>query len=59
MSRGEKGTGGNNGFRDMIEVNKWVKNNIEYFEGDPNKITLFGESDMNYNFHCIFFSIII
>ncbi|XP_044729693.1 esterase FE4-like [Chrysoperla carnea] len=34
----------NIGIRDMIMALKWVKKNIAAFNGDPNNVTIFGES---------------
>ena len=40
----EYGSSGNQGFRDQIESLKWVKKNIRNFGGDPDNVTIFGES---------------
>lgn len=35
---------GNNGIKDQILALKWIKDNIKYFGGNPNSVTISGMS---------------
>ena len=51
----EAGKTGNYGLYDQLTAIKWVKHNIEAFGGDPNNITIMGQSAgaMSVQQHCL------
>ena len=54
LSTGDGVIKGNMGFLDQVEALRWVKQHISGFGGDPNNITVFGESAGNiYSFFSI------
>ncbi|XP_031343044.1 uncharacterized protein LOC116170681 [Photinus pyralis] len=44
LSTGDEASPGNNGLKDQNLSIQWVKKHIHHFGGNPNKITIFGQS---------------
>ena len=43
----------NNGIKDQLCALQWIQQNISVFGGDPNNVTLFGESSGGMNISCL------
>lgn len=44
LSTGDEVLPGNYGIKDIVRALEWTQENIEYFGGDPDQVTLFGGS---------------
>lgn len=58
MSTGDQHAPGNYGMKDMILALQWLRDNILNFGGDPDNVTVFGESAGGVAVHCEFLCLV-
>lgn len=56
LSTGDSAASGNWGMKDQVMALRWVKYNIAAFGGNPNSVTIFGQSAGGANVHYLMLS---
>ncbi|KAF4526360.1 hypothetical protein B566_EDAN014098 [Ephemera danica] len=56
MNLGTKDITGNNGLKDIVAALRWVQDNIAEFGGNPNSVTIFGQSSGAASVHYLMLS---
>ncbi|KAF5304022.1 hypothetical protein FQA39_LY01807 [Lamprigera yunnana] len=56
LSTGDEEIPGNYGLKDQVFALKWVKDNIQYFGGNPDSVTILGASAGGVSVHLQYFS---
>ncbi|XP_049799128.1 juvenile hormone esterase-like [Schistocerca nitens] len=56
LSTGDEVIPGNAGLKDQVMALRWVRNNISHFGGDPENVTIFGESAGAFSCHLLILS---
>ncbi|KAK3920647.1 Esterase FE4, partial [Frankliniella fusca] len=53
LSTGDDVIPGNFGMKDQVQLLRWVRDNIAAFGGDPDQVTIFGESAGGASVHAL------